>query len=149
MKDLLKWCFRRHVPEVLEHCVVWFEEVILQPLRDVVVSSRGNSREKRITPYREANVFCMIFSSSITRASNTKKRSTGCHQAIWSGMERRSKNVGWAYVIGCRWRVEHEFSIEDCVPHWKRLVGVMREEEPRLEVVLVLTVYLRMDTEFI
>jgi len=50
-------------------------------------------------------------------------------------------------MIGPRCSVEHEFSIEDCVPHWKRLVRVMREEEPCLEVVLVLTVYLQRDTK--
>lgn len=64
-------------------------------------------------------------------------------------MERQSKNLGRAYVLRPRWSVEHEFSVENCVPHWKLLFGVMREEEPFLEVVLVLTVYLRRGTKLL
>jgi len=150
MEDLLERRPHCHVPEVPNHCVVRFEEVIPQPLRETQWSALvANSKEKSITPYREVNVFCMIFSSSITSTSNTKKRSTGCHHGIWSAMERQCKSAGRAYVVGPRWSVEHEFSVEYCVPHWELLVGVMREEKPCLEVVLVLTVYLRIGTRLL
>ena len=59
-------------------------------------------------------------------------------------MEWHNKSAGWAYVIGLRWSAEYEFSVEYCVPDWERLVTVMRGEKPlRVEIVLVLMVYLR------
>jgi hypothetical protein len=59
-------------------------------------------------------------------------------------------SAGRAYVIGTWWSVEHEFSVEYCVPHWERLVAVLREEKLLLlEVVLVLTVYLQTGTKLL
>ena len=53
-------------------------------------------------------------------------------------------------MIGPVWSIDHELSVEYCVPHWERLVTVMREEKSlRLEVVLVLTVYLRTGTKLL
>jgi len=89
MKDLLEWGPHRHVPEVPKHCIVRFEEVILEPLPETQRSALVADSEEELTPYREANVFCIIFSSSITRASNTKKRRTDCHHAF--GQEWRDK----------------------------------------------------------
>ena len=87
MKDLLEWGPHRHVPEVPEHCIVRFEEVILEPLPETQRSALVADSKEELTPYREANVFSMIFSPSITRVPNTKKRKTDCDNGIWSGME--------------------------------------------------------------
>jgi hypothetical protein len=131
MEDLLERCPHCHAPEVPKHCVVRFEEAILQPLPETQWSALVADGQEELTPYREANVFFMIFSSSITRASNTKKHRTDCHHGVWSGV-RQNESAGRAYMIGTWWSVKHEFSVEYCVPHWERLVAVMREENPLL-----------------
>jgi hypothetical protein len=56
-------------------------------------------------------------------------------------------SAGRAYVIGTWWSVEHEFSVEYCVPRWEHLVAVMREENPFL--LEVLTVYLQTGTKLL
>jgi len=65
-------------------------------------------------------------------------------------MEWHNTSAGWAYVIGLRWSVEYEFSVEYCVPYWERLGTVIPEEKPlRVETVLVLMVYLRTGMELL
>lgn len=108
MEDLLEWCPHCHVPEVPKHCIVRFEEVILEPLPERQWSALVANGKEELTPYREVNIFCIIFSSSITRASNTKKRRTGCHHDVWSGMETETEcktSVHDWTPVGCRGRV--------------------------------------------
>jgi len=87
MEDLLERYSHYYVPEVPEYCVVQFEEVILEPPPETQWSALMADSKEEPTPYREANVFRMIFSTSITRVSNIKKRRTDCDDGIWSGME--------------------------------------------------------------
>jgi len=89
MEDLLEWGPHCHVPEVPKHCIVRFEEVILEPMPETQWSALVADSKEGLTPYREANVFCVIFSSSVTSAPNTKKHRTDRHHAF--GQERRNK----------------------------------------------------------
>ena len=61
----------------------------MEPLPETQWSVHVAGSKEGLTPYREVNVFCIILSSSVTRAPNTKKRRTDCHHAF--GQEWRDK----------------------------------------------------------
>jgi len=84
MEDLLERHPHCYVPEVPKHCIVRFEEVILEPLPELgdAWSVLVSDSKEELIPYCQANFFYMIFSPSITRVSNTKKRRTDCDEGF-------------------------------------------------------------------
>jgi len=93
MEDLLERYHYCYVPEVPKNYVVRFEEVILEPLPEKQWSTLVADSKEELTPYREANVFSVIFSPGYQIP-----RSVGPTVRMVFGQE-------WSDRIECRTRV--------------------------------------------